>query len=183
MWHVDKQKGIIILYTWNRPFYNPISGIFHIIFLNSQIQQLFQCYSLIYLRNTKWFLNLYQKTLPFNDVLQAVSNICQSKLFGRCRRCDWNKVHDDHWQCIVKYHHCEGDHLFKNYRCSIITKFRDTLIDESRGRPDLLPHNVQLFVTVGIRNNDKNIINDVQINQTALSTPMTRISFNCLINP
>ncbi|CAF2165686.1 unnamed protein product, partial [Rotaria magnacalcarata] len=66
--------------------------------------------------------------------------------FDRCKRCGVNKAQGDHSQCLIKCHHCEGDHIASDYRCPVITKFRGELIDELRKRPDLLPQNIQLFI-------------------------------------
>ncbi|CAF2126218.1 unnamed protein product [Rotaria magnacalcarata] len=78
--------------------------------------------------------------------------------FDRCKRCGVNKAQGDHSQCLIKCHHCEGDHIASDYRCPVITKFRGELIDELRKRPDLLPQNIQLFIPVEFRNGGKNYI-------------------------
>jgi hypothetical protein len=78
--------------------------------------------------------------------------------FDRCRRCDLNKAQGDHKQCIIKCHHCDGDHLSTEYRCPVIAKYRGDLIEELRRRPEILPHDVQLFIPFEFRNGGKNII-------------------------
>ncbi|CAF4887822.1 unnamed protein product [Rotaria sp. Silwood1] len=76
----------------------------------------------------------------------------------RCRRCGLNKSQGEHQQCVIKCHHCGGDHLATDYRCPIIMKYRGELIEVLRRKPELLPQNVQLFIPVGFRNGGKNFI-------------------------
>ncbi|CAF2855046.1 unnamed protein product [Rotaria sp. Silwood2] len=78
--------------------------------------------------------------------------------FDRCKRCGMNKAQGDHIQCLIKCHHCEGEHIATDYRCPVIVKFRGELIDELKRRPELLPQNIQLFIPVEFRNGGKNFI-------------------------
>ncbi|CAF3344262.1 unnamed protein product [Rotaria socialis] len=78
--------------------------------------------------------------------------------FDRCKRCGMNKAQGEHHQCLIRCHHCEGDHIATDYRCPVITKFRGELIDELRRKPELLPQSIQLFIPVEFRNGGKNYI-------------------------
>ncbi|CAF3275414.1 unnamed protein product [Rotaria sp. Silwood2] len=98
-----------------------------------------------------------------------IKNNCNEP-FDRCKRCGLNKLQDDHHNCTIKCHHCEGQHLSTDYRCPVIAKFRGDLIEELKRRPELLPSNTQLFIPVDFRNGGKKVINAARSNQDPLPT-------------
>ncbi|CAF1680789.1 unnamed protein product [Rotaria magnacalcarata] len=68
-----------------------------------------------------------------------------------CRRCGLNRNEGEHKECIIKCHHCNGNHEATSYQCPLINDFRKELILKLKSRPDLLPQNVQLFIPTQYR--------------------------------
>lgn len=82
-----------------------------------------------------------------------------------CRRCGGNKKQGEHKECIIKCHHCNGNHESTSFECPLIADFRKELILKLKNKPNLLPHNVQLFIPTEFRSRgEKN--NRILINNT-----------------
>jgi hypothetical protein len=64
----------------------------------------------------------------------------------RCRRYGENRSRGEYKECIIICHHCKGEHESTSYQCPIVDEFRKELIARIQNRPNLLPHNVQLFI-------------------------------------
>lgn len=109
-----------------------------------------------------------------------------------CRRCG-NDRNDgtDHKICYIKCHHCGGDHEATNFKCSIISKFRQELIQKLKNNTHLLPSNLQLYIPQQFRDQkSKKVLlnrnvqlyanqtrNDNKINDN-LNDPVSYPSFN-----
>ncbi|CAF1154909.1 unnamed protein product [Didymodactylos carnosus] len=59
----------------------------------------------------------------------------------------------EHQNCDIKCHHCEGNHIATDYKCSLIDKVRRRLIEQLRKHPEKLPPDFQLFIPSEYRNN------------------------------
>jgi hypothetical protein len=68
-----------------------------------------------------------------------------------CRRCGENRSQGDHKECIIKCHHCNGEHESTSFQCPLINDFRKELIIKLKSKPNLLPQNVQLFIPTQYR--------------------------------
>jgi hypothetical protein len=75
--------------------------------------------------------------------------------FDLCRRCGDNRSQGDHKECIIKCHHCNGDHESTSFKYPLIADFRKELIIKLKSKPNLLPHNVQLFIPTEYRSHGK----------------------------
>ncbi|CAF1102019.1 unnamed protein product [Didymodactylos carnosus] len=78
---------------------------------------------------------------------------CQSSAFDICRRCGGDRTNiQAHKSCIVKCHHCGGEHEATSYKCPLISDFRRELIKQLKNHPERLPPQVQLFIPSDYRN-------------------------------
>ncbi|CAF3386531.1 unnamed protein product [Rotaria socialis] len=76
-----------------------------------------------------------------------VKNYCKSANFNICRRCGNDRSNNDnHKECKINCHHCKGDHISTDYKCSFIQEYRRRLIIELQKHPDFLSPDIQLFV-------------------------------------
>ncbi|CAF4385987.1 unnamed protein product, partial [Didymodactylos carnosus] len=57
-----------------------------------------------------------------------------------------------HKSCIVKCHHCGGEHEATSYKCPLISDLRRELIRQLKNHPERLPPQVQLFMPSDYRN-------------------------------
>ncbi|CAF1243722.1 unnamed protein product, partial [Didymodactylos carnosus] len=78
---------------------------------------------------------------------------CQSSAFDTCRRCGGDRTNiQAHKSCIVKCHHCGGEHEATSYKCPLISDFRRELIKQLKNHPERLPPQIQLFIPSDYRN-------------------------------
>ncbi|CAF3620084.1 unnamed protein product [Rotaria socialis] len=64
-----------------------------------------------------------------------------------CRRCGNNRKNkDDHKVCCIICHHCGGDHEATNFKCILIFKFRQQLLQQLKNNTHLLPPHVQFYI-------------------------------------
>ena len=105
-------------------------------------------------------VSIYGQLYPIDEYLPAprlllcskcnspghVKKSCTVSQYDRCRRCGGNRQNGNHETCLIKCHHCEGNHKSTDYICPIIQQYRRQVIVELRNRPELLPADVQLFI-------------------------------------
>ncbi|CAF1624048.1 unnamed protein product [Rotaria magnacalcarata] len=80
-----------------------------------------------------------------------------------CKRCGVNRNDGaDHKNCIVKCHHCGEDHEATNFKCKIIIKFRQNLLQKLKENNHLIPQHVQFYIPQKYRNekNEKTLMNN-----------------------
>lgn len=89
-----------------------------------------------------------------------------------CRRCGQNRNNNvEHKDCMIKCHHCNGDHVATDYKCSRIIKFRQDLLSSLKNNRDKLPPNIKLFIPVDCRTNgDKNRFLITEINKESTNS-------------
>ncbi|CAF1399125.1 unnamed protein product [Adineta steineri] len=69
-----------------------------------------------------------------------------------CRRCGEEKINGDkHDECLIKCHHCGGNHNATDFKCPIIIKFRQELLFRLKTDINKLPPNIKLFIPVDCR--------------------------------
>ncbi|CAF2735426.1 unnamed protein product [Rotaria sp. Silwood2] len=76
--------------------------------------------------------------------------------YDRCRRCGCDRKTDHHFECAIKCHHCNGEHLSTDYKCPTVADYRCELVKELKRHPERLPEHVQLFIPAKCRDrNDR----------------------------
>ncbi|CAF2048505.1 unnamed protein product [Rotaria magnacalcarata] len=99
--------------------------------------------------------------------------------YDRCRRCGFGRKTGDHIECVIKCHHCSGEHLSTDYKCPILADYRFELVKELKRHPERLPEHVQLFIPAQCRdrNDRSHIITNYQKNEQK-----HRSTFNSTLN-
>ncbi|CAF4571394.1 unnamed protein product, partial [Didymodactylos carnosus] len=78
--------------------------------------------------------------------------MCQVSNFDVCKRCGGDRKNlEEHKNCQIKCHNCQGDHVSTDFKCPIIKEFRRHLIIEMRKHPERLPPDTQLFIPSDFR--------------------------------
>ncbi|CAM4820308.1 unnamed protein product [Rotaria magnacalcarata] len=94
--------------------------------------------------------------------------------YNACRRCGNDRSIGEHKECTICCHRCKQSHISTDYKCPYLINYRKSILYRLKEKPDILPHNIQLFVPTEYRTQGKKY-------NKLLTNPASKLS-NFIIN-
>ncbi|CAF3774873.1 unnamed protein product [Rotaria socialis] len=113
-------------------------------------------------------LTLNEQVMEVNEFLASPRLLIYSKCndpehirrnclfqYDACRRCGNDRSTGEYRECTICCHRCKQSHLSTDFKCSLLINYRRSLLYRLKEKPNLLPPNIQLFISTECRAKDE----------------------------